>query len=86
MNFIIFYQVNLTGSGLYKYNWCRNRLFTFKKDALKSFFIIEKIKRYLKCPALGERRGVNPTMPKKLLLYRCLIYTFQETNVTSSQH
>ena len=29
MIFCIFYQVNLTGSGLFKKDWCRNRLLTF---------------------------------------------------------
>ena len=38
--FCIFYHVNLTGSGLFKYDWCRNRLFKWKKA--KIIFFIEK--------------------------------------------
>ena len=31
MIFCNFYQVDLTGSGLFKSDWCRNRLLTYKK-------------------------------------------------------
>ena len=38
MIFCIFYQVNLTGSGLFKKDWCRNRLLTWKKVQQNHFY------------------------------------------------
>ena len=44
-----FYKVNVTGSGLFKKDWCRNSLLS---NAKNSFFISEKFPKYRKCPAL----------------------------------
>ena len=43
MIFCIFYQVNLTESGLFKKDWGRNRLITLSKMQTKIIFLIEKI-------------------------------------------
>ena len=51
-NFLHFYQVILTGSGLLKIGLVQKLVFNFIKSAKKSFFIIEQIKKYRKCPAL----------------------------------
>ena len=51
MIFNIFYQVNLTGSGLFNRTAAEIGI-NLIKNAKKSFFIIGKIKKYLKYPAL----------------------------------
>ena len=43
----------LIGSGLFKWDWCRNIGYQLDKKCKKSFLVIElKIQKYLKCPAL----------------------------------
>ena len=42
MIFGISYQVNLTGSGLFKWDRCRNSFINIIKNAKKSFFINKK--------------------------------------------
>ena len=59
MIFCIFYQVNLTGSGAFQIGLVQKTVITFIKSAKKSFFIIEKIQKYRKCPALGTRARIE---------------------------
>ena len=73
MIFGIFYQANLTGSGLFKQDLCRNRLFiNLIKNAKNAFFTIEKLKKYRKCPALPD----YPINAEKQMLYLYQIYSF----------
>ena len=51
MIFCIFYQVNLTGSGLLNKTGVEIG-YSLDKKCKKSFSIIENIKKYRKCPAL----------------------------------
>ena len=44
MNVFIFCQVSLTGGGLFRQDWCRNRLLTCSKMQKNSLFIIENFK------------------------------------------
>ena len=51
MIFCIFYQVNLTGSGLYNTTGAEIG-YLLDKNTQKSFFITENCQKYQKCPAL----------------------------------
>ena len=58
MIFCIFYQINLTGRGLFNRTGAEIDYYLHKK-CKKSFFFVEKIKKYLKCPALQNSHIVS---------------------------
>ena len=88
--FAFFIQLICAGSGLFKKDWCGNRLLTLHKLQEKSFFIIENIQKYRKCPALLQT-NFFPGFFTIFILYfsicknwnwlLCQIHIFKERNI-----
>ena len=57
--FCIFYQVHLTGSGLFKLDWCRNR-YWLDKNAKKIIFLLLKKFKNTESAQLCPGRAVTP--------------------------
>ena len=73
--FLLFYQVNLTGSGLSKQDWWRNRLLTWKKCKKYHFLLLNKFKNSNEVTGNSViMKWIKMTLKKKTFFFSGLLH------------